>query len=100
MQSSILVLASAVALISQAAAGPVSPREASIAHFQIYGDDSCTQRMAEFNLYSEDSNKCHTFPTDKDVNSVDISFINSTCVDSGFCYGRFITYGSYSIVCV
>ncbi|KAF5695267.1 hypothetical protein FDENT_571 [Fusarium denticulatum] len=102
MQSSILFLASAMALISQVTTGMVSPREASVAHFQIFGDDSCTtaESMGDFNLYPEDTNKCHTFPTDKAVNSVYISYINNECANSGYCYGRFITYGSYNIVCV
>ncbi|RBQ79559.1 hypothetical protein FVER14953_11959 [Fusarium verticillioides] len=117
MQSSILPLASAMVLISQAIAGAISPREASLAHFQIFGDDNCTnaESMGEFNLYSEDTDKCHTFPTDKAVNSVYISYIGDECavglytgttcstgsdnIGPNFCYGRFITYGSYNIVC-
>ncbi|KAF5619600.1 uncharacterized protein FTJAE_11884 [Fusarium tjaetaba] len=101
MQSSILPLASAMVLISQATAGAISPREASLAHFQIFGDDNCTtaESMGEFNLYSEDTDKCHTFPTDKAVNSVYISYINDECAGPDFCYGEFITYGSYNIVC-
>ncbi|KAF5586922.1 hypothetical protein FPCIR_7731 [Fusarium pseudocircinatum] len=81
MQSSILFLSSAMALISQATAGVMSPHEASLAHFQIFGDDSCTtaESMGDFNLYSEDTDKCHTFPTDKPVNSVYISYINDEC---------------------
>ncbi|KAF5562833.1 hypothetical protein FPHYL_5487 [Fusarium phyllophilum] len=81
MKSSIVFLASAVALISRATAGVISPREASLAHFQIFGDDSCTtaESMGDFNLYPEDTDKCHTFPTDKDVNSVYISYINNEC---------------------
>lgn len=80
MQSSILFLASAMALISHATAGLISPREeASLAHFEIFGDDNCTtaESMGEFNLYSEDTDKCHTFPTDKAVKSVYISYINN-----------------------
>ncbi|KAF5609614.1 ec86 [Fusarium subglutinans] len=81
MQSSILFLASAMALISQATAGVISSREASIANLQIFGDDRCTaaESMGDFNLYSEDTDKCHTFPTDKAVNSVYISYINNGC---------------------
>ncbi|KAF5655468.1 hypothetical protein F25303_593 [Fusarium sp. NRRL 25303] len=79
MQSSILFLASAMTFMSQATAGLISPREeASLAHFEIFGDDNCTtaESMSEFNLYSEDIGKCHTFPTDKAVKSVYISYIN------------------------
>ncbi|VTT70365.1 unnamed protein product [Fusarium fujikuroi] len=89
MQSSILFLASAMTFMSHDTAGLISPREeASLAHFELYGDDNCTtaEILGEFNLYSEDTDKCHTFPTDKAVKSVYISYINNN--NAGSSVGR------------